>query len=306
MALGILGARSLSAGRPFYGTGSDGNIVLDGVTDFAAFAVRTGAVYVLSRDLYAADLTIAPGVTLEPWGYRVYASGELENRGTISRAGVDANSRSGGAHATNVNATLGTDSDGGFGNAGGQNGGAGTQGELRAQPYHGGSGGGGGQSSTGVLGGAGRAASAATGSPTAAGLPSTVLAMTTGHLLAAGGANYLRGGHGGGGGGAAVGVFGNGSGGGGEGGGVLLIAAYEITNAGTITARGGHGAPALAADSGGGGGGAGGVILLAYDVLTDTGSISVAGGNGGAGAVGGTAGGNGTAGSLFSIDMTAR
>ena len=71
-----------------FGDGSDGDVTISSDTS-------------LSRDMYYNNLTINPGVTLNPNGYRIFVKGTLINNGKISRngnPGQDGNvGRSGGA-----------------------------------------------------------------------------------------------------------------------------------------------------------------------------------------------------------------
>jgi hypothetical protein len=84
--------------RPF-GTGQDGDVTLDGSTNYNSFSSRSGSVYTLTRDVFADDLTINTGVELKAAGFRVYVKGTLTTVGTgkISANGVAGSGINGGA-----------------------------------------------------------------------------------------------------------------------------------------------------------------------------------------------------------------
>lgn len=60
----------------YFGDGSDGDVVISVDTD-------------LSADMYYNNLTINPGITLNPNGYRIFVKNKLLNNGIIARNGND-------------------------------------------------------------------------------------------------------------------------------------------------------------------------------------------------------------------------
>ena len=279
----------------------------------------------LSRTIWCDDLTIDPGVTLNPAGWRIFVRGTLTLNGKIARNGGNATSSTNGAGAAGFHELCG----GGTGGTGGLScfaGGAPTSvcgaatyirqpDECSASASPGGAqnggdapdggrckggGGGGGQNAgngVGCSGGGITVISLRHGSWRAPWVAYTMIASAS--RLASSGNTYfstaLTGGTGGGGG--SSGDFGgctlNGRGGGG--GGVILVVAKKIVGSGVIEAKGGNGANAQGSGSakcGGGGGGAGCVI----SVFIGTGSFpstDVSGGNGGTGGTNGGDGGDG-------------
>ena len=69
-----------------FGDGSDGNVTVTANTT-------------LSQDMYYSNLTIDPGVTLNPGGYRIFVAGTLtlDNGSSIARNGIDGSGSTGGA-----------------------------------------------------------------------------------------------------------------------------------------------------------------------------------------------------------------
>jgi len=278
-----------------FGDGSDEDVTLDGTTTYNSFSSLATSVYTLSRDVFAARLEIKSGVTLKTNGFRVFASRELTNHGTILADGGD-----GGVGGTGA-------SDGASGNAGGTAGAAGaaahSSGSLPAA----------------IAGTAG----ATGGSVGSSGIPSNGGDGTGGDSVAKSlGAAGSGGGGGGSGGGSTPGAGGNGGNGGSKTGTVFNLprspqAAYYLIDsqpsntfaallgsAGSGSGAGGGGG--LGSDStrdpsgGGGGGGSGApggfLVIFAYR-LVNNGIISADGGVGGDGGNGGTP--------TFGIDLAA-
>jgi hypothetical protein len=69
-----------------YGTGADGDAVLDGTTTVLSMA-PSSSVYSMTQDLYFNDLTINAGVRLAPNGYRIFVKGTLKFMGNNSTVG---------------------------------------------------------------------------------------------------------------------------------------------------------------------------------------------------------------------------
>jgi hypothetical protein len=66
------------SGGPWYGDGSDGDVVLDGTNTFSwASKAGTPAIYTLNRPVYIDDLTVSGGAVINPNGYHVYIAGTL-------------------------------------------------------------------------------------------------------------------------------------------------------------------------------------------------------------------------------------
>jgi hypothetical protein len=218
-----------------FGNGADGSQVIAGNTT-------------LTRDMYYANLTVEPGVTLDAGGFRVFVSGTLtmENGSRISRDGTDATA--GGPAAGLIPGSLGGSAPGANmglcagGSAANSLGGVGGTGE-------------------GCPGGPATTPTSSVGGRQAFDAGVTALSGRTLDGV------IVSGGSGGGGGSSA-------SGNGGAGGGVVCVAARSVTVTGSasITANGG-------ANSGDGGGGGGGVaVVLSTSPQPPTLTLSAAGG----------------------------
>jgi hypothetical protein len=95
-----------------YGTGGDGDAVLNGSTTVLSMAPSSN-VYSMTTDLYFNDLTINASVRLAPNGYRIFVKGTLKFVGTNSTVGytagfsTDGSIKQGGAASTAVTHSLG-------------------------------------------------------------------------------------------------------------------------------------------------------------------------------------------------------
>jgi hypothetical protein len=69
-----------------YGTGVDGDAVLDGTTTVLSMA-PSSSVYSMTQDMYFNDLTINANVRLAPNGYRIFVKGTLKLVGANSTIG---------------------------------------------------------------------------------------------------------------------------------------------------------------------------------------------------------------------------
>jgi len=281
-----------------YGDGSDGVVVLDGVTNYASqgFTLFTTNLYLQTRDSFTTALTINSGVTLNPIGFRIFCTGTLTNNGTISAGGGTGGATgTGGTPAlTGANNALLTGQTGGAGNSG--NGSAGTAG---AHSMATGAAGAGGHGSGTNTGGAAPTQVPVTNEPRSVADAIRLISQVTGANQA------IYGGDGGSGGG---GDGTHNGGGGGGGGGNIVIAARQITGTGTISTAGGNGGTPTTGVAGGGGGANGGILVVVSQsvslnqstgtatIPSFTGTISTAGGLGGT-AIGGGNATNGTAGS---------
>jgi hypothetical protein len=268
-------------------------------------ATRSGTTWTLTRDIFCTNITVDSGVTVVA-KYRMFATGTLDNNGTIhndgnsSASNLAANGASAGSLGHGVNAAAGV-SSGTTTVAGGTA--AGTSGTNYVL---GGVGGAGGNANGGAGGGP---ATVVTGTAWYRDLvhaisqvfarPSTSTANTTVVPTNVG----VIGGLGGGGGGRTTGGTATESGGGGGGAGVMVIVARILDNAGgIIRAKGGNGANATGGtcSAGGGGGGGGGVIFLIYDTFT-SGTQDVTGGSAGTGLNGAAAAVAGSSGQVIQI-----
>lgn len=292
-----------------FGDGSDGAVTLDGSTDYNSFSSRSGSVYTLTRDLYATNLTLNSGVTLNPAGFTYYVSGTMSGSGKIQwngNNGSNASGASGGAGGTAV-------SSGKFANLAGGSGANANQGS--------GSSGTAGTSSTSSIGVSGVAGGSPNGGSSggAAGTVSKVLKVGTMafptlyglDISLTGTTAAWRSSAGGGGGGSGNGYSGNSANGGaGGGGGASGGINHGVVNvwAGTFTieligGNGGNGSnhdttfTGSAYGGSGGSGGSGGVSVMIYGTKTWTGSYTLTGGTGGSAGGGTGPGGNGNAGS---------
>lgn len=246
--------------------------------------VPVGNVYTMFTDIFADDMTVNAGVTIDTAGYRIYAAGTL----AIAATGLISND---GESATTGDGTPGTGAPVGnvFGGGDGGAGGSGASGtdadDVALYPSRSsGSGGDGGNAAINT-GGAGGEAIPQFGFGTY-----MIGTMALGDAVSGG-----PGGGGGGGDGAATG------GGGGGGGGVIVICAQHFAvAANAISAQGGNGDNGNGGNAGGGGGGGGGTILIVTnDNVVPT--VDVNGGAGGTAAGTGTAGSTGSTGVLIAI-----
>jgi hypothetical protein len=310
----------ISFGFGWFADGSDGNLVFDGTGTVTllggATIVPSAGVYVLPRNIHAADLTINAGVTVYANSYIIYVNGTGTINGVLEQNGIDSNSQTaGGAASDNYlpNAGLGggNGATNGGGNTSGGNFNAGigcTLGSLPAvdgAAINGGTcqgGTGGGVDASHQGGGTGTVALTSTQQGdihdpwigffrggtvvSAIGLPTT---------------RWLTG-TGGGGGGCNGSTFQCIAGGGGGSGGLLVAFIHTIAGTGAIRAKGGHGGDGgqqgTLGPAGGGGGGAGGFVFLWYVNGTPP-TVDISGGAGGLGAHGGFNGGTGGNGLKF-------
>ena len=81
-----------------FGDGSDGPLTFDGTTVNGLLAAprnlnlsATSSVYTLTRSIFATDLTVKSGYTINTNGFRIFCTGTLiiESTGVISYAGND-------------------------------------------------------------------------------------------------------------------------------------------------------------------------------------------------------------------------
>jgi hypothetical protein len=95
-----------------YGTGADGDAVLDGTTTVLSMA-PSASVYTMTRDIFFNNLTINTSCRLQPNGYRIFVKGTLRFMGTDSAIGYTTGFSTagsiaqGGAAATAVTHSLG-------------------------------------------------------------------------------------------------------------------------------------------------------------------------------------------------------
>jgi hypothetical protein len=95
-----------------YGTGADGDAVLDGTTTVLSMA-PSSSVYSMTQDIYFNDLTINASVRLAPNGYRIFVKGTLKFMGADSIIGyatgfaTEGSIKQGGAANTAVSHSLG-------------------------------------------------------------------------------------------------------------------------------------------------------------------------------------------------------
>lgn len=283
-------------GAIIFGSGQDGDAVLDGTATFAAFAGLVGSTYTLTRDVFLANLTVNAGITLQSGGFKIFVSNTLLNRGTIAADGK--NAALGVAGAGSAIGTTGIGAAGGAGHAGVAVGSNGSSVQnvntLSDASAAGGAGGAGGAQAGGLAGTYPTSNTNGGANYLVPMLSGMLFTQQTGGISAS--INIIQGGAGGGGGGSDnAGVTG---GGGGGGGGVLVLHAFWFLNNGTIRAAGGNGAAASGAGgNGGGGGGGGGGIILSIARFRETGPagvVTVPGGAGGAGFGTGIAGSKGS------------
>ncbi len=261
----------------YYGTGSDGNVVADGVNAIPG-ATLSGSTYTMTADVNYANFTVNSGVIVATAGFRLVCSGLLLNNGTIEDDGQDGQTPSEGVSNGGLGApatSLGGGTNGGVGATGIASGTAGVSSAATTVP--GTTSGGGGDG--GAAGGQGASDG---GSQQTVATTSTLEPFAVFHSWMVRGSSItpktIVGGCGGGGGSSnnAGGI----GGGGGGGGGIMLIAAFFIINNGSIHSNGGAGFDgAGVAAAGGGGGGQGGAVYVYTRTLGNR-AVSGAQGNG--------------------------
>jgi hypothetical protein len=277
----------------FVGDGSDGAVTLDGTATYG-FITNGGSVgsytYTLSRDIYLTTLAVSTGITLNTFGYRVFANTSVTNNGTIqSNGGTGAAAGTAGGAAAPAFAQLHTVAGGAGGTGAGSN--APSSNALTTSASAAG-----GLGSSGA-GGSGSSNQNLTSNYLRNPIPSLVGAFT----YANDSVPQICGGGGGGGGG---GDGTNHGGGGGGGGGFIAIYTPAFTNGatGTLSAAGGAGGTPTTGNAGGGGGGGGGFIVVYTGATwTQSGTVTVAGGTGGSGVGTGASGGNGPSGASYNV-----
>lgn len=267
-----------------WGDGADGAYTFDGTNTYSNATKSgsgAGAVYTLTGDINATNVTITNSCVVKTNGWAVRGTGtlQIDSGASLNNNGGDASAGTAGTAPSNN--FLGGGAAGGAGvgtNAGGNSGNS-TNNSI------GGNGGGrGGQVGANTGGTAGSANQA--GASKGANIHSWP-ACTGWAVSAAGGGIAFTGGAGGGS-GASDGT--GTSGAGGAGGGVLVIAFPTIVNNGTISANGGAGGtPSSGTNVGGGCGGGGGAVLYNYAAGGFSGNTPTA-------TAGGIGSGRGTAG----------
>lgn len=324
----------------FFGDGSDGSVVFDGIATvlslvpgpatFALGAQTTagaGSVspstqfYNLTRDLHLDNCTINAGVLLATGGFRVFVKGTLTLNGYIGApASSGGNGAAGAAGSAGFGKAAGTIGSSGNGGAGGNtstgvpvNGSAiatgidayvaGTAAAVSGAAATGtaGAAGQGGAGGAHALGGA---ASGAGGTVSLGAVASVATLHNVFQAVTARGltGTLFTGGSGGGGGRGDTTVPLGGGGGGGGGGGPVVIFARQFSGSGLVTAHAGHGGNGFE-QAGGGGGGGGGFAVIGYATGSAP-TVEVYGGTGGAGgSSGGGAGGAGGSGYAFIFNL---
>lgn len=285
-----------------YGDGSDGAVDFDGTNTFL-FASKSVNDYTLTRDVFADELVIGTGCTLNPGGYKIYAKTSITREGTgkiVNNGGDGGNGGNGSSGVAGVAGTAGAQANAegslpaslvgepGGSNSVGDNGVAQVKPILSVAGKDGGDGGSGfnGISSTpGLSGGSG-------GSVTSDIVNKIINFITAFNLfdVLSGGVDFFTinpsGGGGGAGGDDGSGDECGGGGGSGGSGGIVWISTPYIIDI-EIEANGGDGGAGGDGfgDGGAGGGGAsgnGGIIIAIYRTK-GTLTTSVSGGSGGLG-----------------------
>lgn len=302
-----------------FGTGSDGDIVLDGTNTYS-FLTKSGNDYEYSGfdPLYANNLTISGSARLFLKSAPLIGKGTLTSTTSaspailagsfsINQSGGNASGSTGGAAGAQITAGwYGTNLAGSTGASGTTTVGSSSSGTSSTTGM-GGKGGAGGNGGAGTSG-AGGTGSTLSGTPNVRRVESPSPIVT---IPATGGSSFIAiqggtsgtSGGGGGGNGTNAGGGGGGSGSGGIGG---YVAFREVTrmSSGVLIAfdggNGGNGAPGTASNCGGGGGGSGGGGgwgICVIGQLTGTGNIVIQAKGGGGGNGGNSGGGSGVAGS---------
>lgn len=274
-----------------FGTGEDGDAVLDGINTFS-WASLSGTSYVLTRNVQLGNLTVDGGVDLSTHGWVLYVADTLLLNGRIHHDGADAVTGQVFSAATATNIYGGAGNEAGSGQAG--------TGQANGIAFGLALGG-----SCGTSGAGSFAAGAVQSFPRITQLQggnsclASLFSGQHGKYISSSSLFIIYGGQSasGGGGTGAAGVQG---GTGGEGGGVIAVFARFVSasSSGIISAEGGNGGNGASGNSGGGGGGGGGILWF-YTTTALWASyitLSVAGGTHGVGVGTGVNGTDGTAG----------
>jgi hypothetical protein len=105
-------AQFLDSADPVYGTGMDGDAILDGSTTVLGMA-PSASVYTMTRDMFFNNLTLNTSVRLAPNGYRIFVKNILTFAGNASKIGFTegfstaGSIQQGGAASTAVTHSLG-------------------------------------------------------------------------------------------------------------------------------------------------------------------------------------------------------
>lgn len=278
-----------------YGDGSDGSLDLDGSATVLGMA-PSGGVYTLTREVFAADVTVGSGVRLALGSYGLYVRGTLtgtDSTSFISANGLDASGVTAGGQQNGSAPYHFVSTAGGTGkqttSGAGANGGT-----ANPSPCGAGGAGGAGGANAGGNGGSVIAAVASRG-----GSLSLDWVIRKCRYFDAAAIAGAHGGSGGGGGGLTVSGGSGGGGGGGGGARAAVVFARLVAGVGYIEANGGLGGNSTAAGGnvgGGGGGGGGGCAVLVTSSPTPSWTVRASGGAGGSGAGGGNSGSTGAAG----------
>lgn len=289
-----------------FGDGSDGNVTLDGSTVYSGFSSLSGSIYTLTRNIYAANLAINNGITLQKNGWTIFVNGIASGSGTVKYP--NGNSASGitpgAAYVAGV---------AGFGplvNVGGTIGGTGVS-NTSGNP---GTNGNPGTFDAGTSASQGGSGGAATNSGGAGGTTSVLAQIKlniiaflaflvmdftlTGSILLRQQSQATGGGSGGS--NSSGSVSGHGGGAGASGGTILMFIATMSATWTIIAIGGSAGAGTNASGTGqaGGGGagaaGTGGTSILIYGTKNASFTYTLTGGAGASGGTGQTGGGNGT------------
>lgn len=297
----------------WFGDGSDGTIVINASTaGYSGWATKSGSVYTLTRDVFFINLTVDNTFTIDPNGFRIFATGTVTlsgtnaithtpvngSNGTNGSAGVRGTGGAGGTATANLSSYYGNISSGTSGGSGGLNqigsGGNGVAGiassTVTTYPtwskiYTPSRGATGNSNAGGATGGAGGAsASQSVGiswrrafvdwtSPFLAGVPVSGAGGTGGGGSAGTSSTYGAGGGGGGSGNTGVFLFAKT---------ISIAAANDVIK--FIGGNGGNGGSTADNNGGAGAGGQGGFVYLVYTSITggiSSTQINVSGGNGG-------------------------
>ena len=270
-----------------FGDGSDGAVAMNGTNTFSGLATLSGSTYTLTRDVFAASLTVSNGVTVKTNGYLIFCTGTVTNSGTIGIAGGNASGATGGSQT--LAGSLGVGAGGPNGTSG--NGAQGTEGLASAGTGYGGA------SGAGSSGTAAAQLNPKYASAWAFRKPSSVLSSMSETIINGGATPPCGGASGSSGGGDGT----NSGGGGGGGGPIIVILAWSVINNGTILCPGGNGGTPPTGNCGGGGGGGGGNIIVYTLSAWTAGTTNVSGGSGGSGVGTGAAGSAGGSGSVLNV-----
>lgn len=102
-----------------FGTGADGDIILDGTNTYSSLMTKSGSEYTLTSDINAQNLTVTSPAILNTNGYVIYVKNTLTGNGTIRHSDPAIGVGGNGGNGAGATSDQGSGGGGGGGAAGG-------------------------------------------------------------------------------------------------------------------------------------------------------------------------------------------